>query len=90
MTWSPINNPNEIQAGPSDPELIGIDEIVGLENTEVTTPQARSPGGVSAQPETIKTSGRESAPNPLCELINIYGDEESPEVSLVTPVRIIE
>jgi hypothetical protein len=29
-------------------------------------------------------------PNPLSELINIYDDEESPEVSLVTPVQIIE
>jgi hypothetical protein len=53
-------------------------------------PQAGSPGGVSAQPETVGTSGRESAPNPLCELINIYDDEESLEVSLVTPVQIIE
>jgi hypothetical protein len=31
-----------------------------------------------------------SAPDPLHELINIYDDEESPEVSLVTPVHIIE
>jgi hypothetical protein len=38
----------------------------------------------------VGTSGRTSAPNPLCELINIYDDEESLEVSLVTPVQITE
>jgi hypothetical protein len=31
-------NPDEIQAGPSGPELIQIDEIVGLDNLEVTMP----------------------------------------------------
>jgi hypothetical protein len=42
------------------------------------------------QPETVRTSGRTSAPNPLSELIKIYDDDESPEVSLVTPVHIEE
>jgi hypothetical protein len=87
MTGSPADNPDEIQVGPSGPELIEIDEIVGLDNPEITTPQARSPGDVSAQSEIVGTSGRESAPNPLHELINIYDDEESLEVSLVTPVQ---
>jgi len=40
--------------------------------------------------EIVRTLGRESAPNPLSELINIYDDEKSPKVSLVTPVQIIE
>jgi hypothetical protein len=42
------------------------------------------------QPKIVGTSGRESAPNPLSELIKIYDDDESPEVSLVTPVHIEE
>jgi hypothetical protein len=78
MTGSPVDNPDESQTGPSGPELINIDEITGLDNPEITTPQAGSPGDVSAQLETVRASGRESAPNPLCELINIYDDEESP------------
>jgi hypothetical protein len=86
MTGSLADNPDEIQVIPSDPELIDIDEIVGLDNPEVTTPQVESPGGVSSQLEAVGASQGESAPNPLHELINIYDDEESPEVSLVTPV----
>jgi hypothetical protein len=65
MKISPANNPNEIQVGTSDPELIDIDEIVGLDSPEITTPQDGSPGGVSIQPETIETSGRSSTLNPL-------------------------
>jgi hypothetical protein len=78
------------RVGPSGPELIEIDEIVGLDNPEITTPQVGSPGDVSAQPEIVGTSGRTSTQNPLHELINIYDDEESLEVSLVTPVPITE
>jgi hypothetical protein len=53
-------------------------------------PQAISPGDISAQPEIARTSRRASAPNPLHDLITIYDDEESSEVSLVTLVQIIE
>jgi hypothetical protein len=70
MTRAPTDNPDESRVGPSGPELIQIDEIVGLDNPEVTMPQAGSPGDVSAQPEIVRTSGRESAPNPLHELDN--------------------
>jgi hypothetical protein len=90
MTGSPADNPNEFQIGPSGPKLIDIDEIVGLDNFETATPQAGSPRGVSTQPKTVRTSGRESVSNPLSELINIYDDEERREVSLVTPVQITE
>jgi hypothetical protein len=38
----------------------------------------------------VGTSGRKSTPNSLHKLINIYDDEESIEVSLVTPVPITE
>jgi hypothetical protein len=90
MTRVPVDNPIEIQVGPSGPEPIQIEEIIGLDNPEVTTPQARSLGDISAQPEIARTSGRESAPNPLHDLITIYDDEESSEVSLVTLVQITE
>jgi hypothetical protein len=90
MTRAPADNPDESWVGPSSPKLIEIDEIVGLDNHEVTTPQAGSSRDVSSQPEIVRTSGRESAPNPLNELINIYDDEESLKVSLVTLVHIKE
>jgi hypothetical protein len=57
MTRAPADNPDEIRVGPSGPELIQIDEIVGLDNPEVTMPQAGSPGDVSTQPEIARTSG---------------------------------
>jgi hypothetical protein len=90
MTRLPADNPDESQTGPSGPEFIDLDEITGLDDPEFTTPLAGSPTGVSAQPETVRTSGRTSVSNPLSELIKIYDDDESPEVSLVTPVHIEE
>jgi hypothetical protein len=50
----------------------------------------RSPGGISTQPKISRTPGRTSVPNPLFKLITIYDEEESLEVSLVTPVHITE
>jgi hypothetical protein len=38
MIGAPADNPDEIRVGPSGPELIQIDEIVGSDNPEVTTP----------------------------------------------------
>jgi hypothetical protein len=67
-----------------------LEEITGSENPEVPPPQIRSPGEISTQPEIARTSGRTSVPNPLFDLITIYDDEESSEVSLVTPVQITE
>jgi hypothetical protein len=90
MTRVPTDNPIEIWGGPSDPEPIQIEETIGSDNLEVSMPQVGSPGGVLAQPEIVRTSGRESTPNPLIDLITIYDDEESSEVSLVTPVKITE
>jgi hypothetical protein len=90
MTGSPADNPDGSQTGPSGPEFIDIDEIIGLDDPEFTTPPTRSPTGVLTQPEIVRTSGRASVPNPLSELIKIYDDDESPEVSLVTPVHIEE
>jgi hypothetical protein len=59
-----------------------------LDNPEVTMPQAGSLGDDSAQAKIARTSGRESAPNPLRDLITIYDDEDILEVSLVTLVHI--
>jgi hypothetical protein len=42
------------------------------------------------QPEIVETSGRTNASNPLSELIKIYDDDESLEVSLMTPLHIKE
>jgi hypothetical protein len=90
MPVLPADNPDESQIGPSGPELIDVDEIVGLDDPEFTTPPTGSPTGVSAQPETVGVSVETSASDPLRELIKIYDDDESPEVSLGTPVHIEE
>jgi hypothetical protein len=75
LIGAPTDNPDESQVGPSNLEKIEINEITGLDNPKVTTPQVGSPRDVSAQPKIVRTSERESAPNPLRELINIYDDE---------------
>ena len=85
-----VDNPNEIQTGPIGPEFIDLDEITRLDDPEFTTPPVGSSKGVSAQPETVGASGRTTTSNPLSEFINIYDDDESPEVSLVTPIHIEE
>lgn len=90
MTRLPDDNPDESQIGPSGHELIDVDEIAGLDDLEFTTPLVGLPTGVSTQLETVGTLGRTSTPNPLSELIKIYDDDESPKVSLVTPVHIEE
>jgi hypothetical protein len=46
--------------------------------------------GVSSQLETVRVSVGTSTPDPLCDLIKIYDDDESLEVSLMTHVHIIE
>jgi hypothetical protein len=90
MTRVLVKNPIEIWEGPSDPEPIQIEETIRSDNPEVSMPQIGLPGDVSAQPGIARTSERESAPNPLHELITIYDDEESSEVFLVTLVGITE
>jgi len=84
------DNPDRIQVGPRGLEFIDIDEITGLDILEFTTSPTGSSTGVSSQPETGKTSGRTSAPNPLSELIKIYHDDEILEVCFVTPMHIKE
>jgi hypothetical protein len=84
----PADNPNEIQIDPSGPELIGIDEIIGLDDPKFTTPPFESSIGVSALPNIVGVSVETSTSDPLRELINIYDDDESPEVSLRTSIHI--
>jgi hypothetical protein len=48
MIGAPSDNPDESWVGPSGREIIEIDEIIGLDNPEVTTPQAESFGDVLA------------------------------------------
>jgi hypothetical protein len=90
MKRVPADNLIEIRGGPSDPDPIQIEEITGLDNPKVSTPHTRSRGDVLAQTNIARTSGRTRAPNPLHDLITIYDDEESSEVSLVTPISITE
>jgi hypothetical protein len=89
MTGLFADNPDESQTSPSDPKFIDIDEITRLDYLEFT-PLAGSLIGVLTHRETVETSGRTSASKPLSELIKIYDDDESPKVSLVTPVHIEE
>jgi hypothetical protein len=60
--------------------LIQIDEIVELVNLEVKTPQGGSLGEFLSHPYIVIELGRESAPKPLCKLINIYDDVESSKI----------
>jgi len=48
MTGSPLENPYDIHIGPSILELIDIDEIVELDDLEITTSHAGSSVSVSA------------------------------------------
>jgi hypothetical protein len=65
MTRVPADNLIKIRGGPSDPESIQIEDITGLDNLEVSMPQVRSPGDVSAQPKIARKSGREKCTKPL-------------------------
>jgi hypothetical protein len=85
-----VDDSDENQIGPSGPELIDVDEFAGLNDPKFTTPPTGSMTGVSNQPKTVEVSMEISAPDPLYELIKIYDDDDSPEVSLGTPVHIEE
>jgi hypothetical protein len=89
-TGSLADNPGRSQAGPSNPEFIDLDEITRLDDPEFTMPLVGSPTGVSAQLEIVEASQRIGTVNPLSEFIKIYDDDESPEVSLGTPMHVEE
>jgi hypothetical protein len=86
----PTDSPEEILAGPSGPDFMNLDNINGSDDPESTMPPAGSSVGVTTQPETGRVSVETSTPNPLSEFINIYSDDESPEASRGTPVRVQE
>jgi hypothetical protein len=70
--------------------LIEDDEIVRLNDPKFITPSVGLSTGISSQSETVGVLVESSASDPLCKLIKIYDDDESPEVSLGTPVHIEE
>jgi hypothetical protein len=90
MPRLPTDSPEEIPMGPSGPEFIDLDNINGLDDPESTMPLVGSPTGIAMQPEAVGVSVETSVSDPLRELIKIYDDDESPEVSLGTPVHVEE
>jgi hypothetical protein len=82
------DSPEESLVGPRDPEFIDLDNINGLDDPESIAPLARSLTGTATQPEEVGVPVETSASEPTCELIKIYNDDESPEVSLETPVHV--
>jgi hypothetical protein len=77
MLRIPIEDIMKIRGERSGLEPIQLEEITEPKNLEVPPLEIRSPRGISTQPEIARTLGRKSVPNPLFELITIYGDEES-------------
>jgi hypothetical protein len=84
------DNPEESPVGPSDPDFINLDNINGSDDLESMIPPAGSPTGITTQPEEVRVPVETITSDPLNKLINIYDDDESPEVSLETPVRVQE
>jgi hypothetical protein len=76
------DSPEEIPVGPSGLEFIDLDNINGLDDPESTTPLARSLTSTTMKLEEVRVLIETSASEPLRELIKIYDDDESPEVSL--------
>jgi hypothetical protein len=84
------NSPEESSMGPSGLELIDLDNINGSENPESTTPLVGSPTGIAMHSKAVEGSVETSASDPLHELIKIYDDDESSEVSLGNPMHVKE
>jgi hypothetical protein len=86
--------PTDIREGgptePSDPDFTNLGNINGLDGPESTTSSARPLIGGTTQPKTGRVSVETCVPNPLCKIINIYSDNESPNSSHDTPVRVEE
>jgi hypothetical protein len=90
MMRIPLDDPITIREEPNGSESIQLEEITGLENPRVPSPQIRSSVTIPTQFESPRTPGETGVPNPLFDLITIYDDEESLEVSLVTLIPITE
>jgi hypothetical protein len=83
-------DPITIREGLNGSESIHEKETTSLENPIVPSPQAISLVTIPTQYEIPRTPGETGVPNPLFDLITIYNDEESSEVSLVTSIPITE
>jgi hypothetical protein len=90
MMRIPSDDPITIREETSGLESIQLEEISGLENPRVPSPQIRSPMTFPTQPEISRIPGETGVPNTLFDLIMIYDDEESLEVSPVTLGSITE
>jgi hypothetical protein len=90
MPRLPTDSPEDSLTGPSGPELIYLDKINGSEDSEYTTPLVGSPTGIAMQLGEVEVSVETSALDPLREIIKIYDDDESSEVSLNNPVHVEE
>jgi hypothetical protein len=90
MMRIPLDDPITIREETNGSESIRLEEITSLENPRVSLPQIRSSMTIPIQFEIPRTPGETSVPNPLLDLITIYDDEKSSEVSLVTPILITE
>jgi hypothetical protein len=84
------DEPITIREDPSGLDSIQLEEITSLENPRVPSPQIKSLMIIPAQPEVSRTLGDTGVPNPLFDIITIYDNEESLEVSLVTLILITE
>jgi hypothetical protein len=74
----------------SGPDSTDLGNTNGLGNTGSTTSSVNSPVDRTNQTETGQVSIETRAPNPLSKLIHIYSDDESPEPSHDSPVRVQE
>jgi hypothetical protein len=85
-----IDSPEESPVGLSGPNFVNLGNINGSDDPGSIMPLAMSTTGMTTQLETGQVSVETSSPNPLTKFINIYSDEESPEASHETHVRVQE
>jgi hypothetical protein len=71
-------------------ETIPLEETAHLENPSIMTQQTRSSVAATVQLGEMRTSSGIDMSNVLIDLITIYDDEESSEISLITLVPITE
>jgi hypothetical protein len=71
MLRIPMYDPITSGGESSGLEPIQIEEITAPKNSRVPSPQIRSPGTISTQPEVSRTLGGTGVPNPLFDLITI-------------------
>jgi len=90
MMRIPSDNPITIEEELNVSWSTQLEEITGLENPSVPSTHIRSPVIIPTQYEFLRMPGETGVPNPLFDLITIYDNEDSLEVSLITLTPIIE